>query len=236
MERLEFKFSVDDLDAKTGEFSGYGAVFGNVDSHGDVIAPGAFKNSLADWTSRGSLPTMKLMHGSSVNPFTGSDLPIGKWKSMNEDAKGLFVRGKLSGLDTDRGRFNYALMQDDALNALSIGYKTLRFQRGSGSPVKRQLDELKLLEVSLLPEGSNPAAVVTDIKSHLLSLGSEEWRELEAILRTKELSRSDSVKAVAGLKEWLRRDAGANDGSPRDEDEAEIVAQLRRNLATLQTR
>jgi hypothetical protein len=39
MERLEFKFAPEALDAKTGHFAGYGAIFGNVDSHGDVIEP-----------------------------------------------------------------------------------------------------------------------------------------------------------------------------------------------------
>ena len=31
-------------------FSGYGAVFGNVDAYGDVIAKGAFDRSIADWS------------------------------------------------------------------------------------------------------------------------------------------------------------------------------------------
>jgi HK97 family phage prohead protease len=236
MDRLEFKFASEELDAKTGEFAGYGAVFGNIDSHGDVIAPGAFKDTLADWSRRGALPAMKLMHGSAANPFTGSDLPIGRWLDMREDPKGLFVKGKLSGLDTDQGRFTYALMNDGALNALSIGYKAVKASRGSMPQVRRQLDALKLFEVSLLPEGSNPEAVVTSLKSQFQALGNEDWREIEAILRTKDLSRSDAVKAIAGFKDWLQRDAGESDLTPRDEDEAEIAALLRRNSELLSTR
>jgi len=230
MEHLEFKFAAEGLDAKTGEFAGYGAVFGNIDSHGDVIMPGAFADTLADWNRKGALPQMKMMHGSAANPFTGSDKPVGVWKTMREDSKGLYVEGKLSGLDTDQGRFNYALMQDGALNGLSIGYKAINPRKGTSPMVKRHLDKLHLAEVSLVPMGSNPEALVTSIKSQFQSLSNEDWRDIEATLRTKDLSRADAVKAISGLKEWLQREAGECGLSPRDEDDAEVAALLRRNL------
>nr|WP_314095185.1 HK97 family phage prohead protease [uncultured Shinella sp.] len=79
MEHLQVKFAPSEIDSVTGEFKGYGAVFGNIDSHGDVIMPGAFAETLAEWASKGRLPAMKLMHGSAINIFTGDDIPIGKW-------------------------------------------------------------------------------------------------------------------------------------------------------------
>lgn len=164
-DRLEFKFAAEGMDAKTGEFAGYGAVFGNVDTHGDVIVPGAFRESLAHWKSRNALPPMKLMHGSNANPFGGTDLPLGKWREMREDARGLYVEGKISGLNTDRGRYNFELMQDGALSALSVGYKPVRVGRHSSPQVKRSLEVIRLIEVSLVPEGSNDQAVITDLKS-----------------------------------------------------------------------
>lgn len=163
MQRLEFKFAPEGMDSKTGEFAGYGAIFGNVDSHGDVIEPGAFKDSLAAWEAKSSLPTMKLMHGTNANPFGGSDLPLGKWTAMREDDRGLYVEGKLSGMDTDRGRYHYALMRDGALSGLSIGYKAVRHARGYGE-IKRKLQAVRLVEVSLVPEGSNDLATVTELK------------------------------------------------------------------------
>jgi hypothetical protein len=99
--------------------------------------------------------------------------------------------------------------------------------------VKRNIESVKLFEVSLVSEGSNPAALVTQIKSQFQSLTLDDWRDIEAILRTKDLSRADAVKAVSGFKEWLQRDAGEDGLSPRDEDEAEIASILRRNLAIL---
>lgn len=182
MDRLEFKFATEGMDAKTGEFSGYASVFGNVDSHGDVVERGAFRQSLLSWEKKGSLPPMKLMHGTGINPFAGTDLPMGKWLSMQEDERGLFVKGKLSGMDTDRGRYHYALMSDGALNAMSIGYRVPSggARRGTGE-VKRFLQTVNLFEISLLPEGSNNQALVTDIKSWGVDLPTV--REFEAFLR-----------------------------------------------------
>lgn len=233
MDRLECKFASEGMDAKTGEFAGYGAIFGNIDSHGDVITPGAFADTLSDWGRKAALPAMKLMHGSTANPFTGSDLPIGVWKVMREDSKGLYVEGKLSGMETDGTKRIFSLMQDGALNGLSIGYKAVNPRRGTSGMVKRHLDKVLLSEVSLVPIGSNPEALVTNIKSQFQSLSNEDWRDIEAILRTKDLSRADAVKAVSGFKEWLQREAGENGRSPRDEDDAEVTALLRRNLSKL---
>lgn len=204
-ERMEFKFASDGVDEKTGEFAGYGAVFGNIDTHGDVIEPGAFKDSLEEWKARGALPVMKMMHGSAANPFTGSDLPIGVWMDMREDTKGLRVAGKLSGLQTDRGRFNYALMQDGALNGLSIGYKALRLGRTTSAQIKRSLASLKLFEVSLVPQGSNDQAMVDEFKSILDGGELPTVRQFEEFLRdaghfSKSLATAIAAKATPLLR------------------------------------
>lgn len=203
MNRLEFKFATENMDAKTGEFAGYAAVFGNTDSHGDVIEPGAFIESLDHWKSRGALPAMKLMHGSVANPFSGSDLPIGKWKSMREDSRGLHVEGKLSGMETDRGRFHYALMQDGALSGLSVGFRPVRHARGTGD-IKRRLQSVKLVEVSLVPEGSNDQAFITDLKSWADG-DAPSVRQFEQFLRdaggfSKSVAAAIATKAAPHLR------------------------------------
>ncbi|UOK71704.1 HK97 family phage prohead protease [Ancylobacter polymorphus] len=208
--RLEVKFAASDVDGTTGEFKGYGAVFGNVDSHGDIIAPGAFAASLAEWSKKGRLPAMKLMHGSGGNPFTGDDLPIGKWTKMAEDDRGLYVEGKLSGLDTDRGKTIHALMKDGVLDGLSIGYRATKAKSGAGE-AKRVLEAVKLFEISLVDDPSNDRSRVTGFKSF-------NPRDIEDALRDAGLSRTDSVKAVAVFKSALR-DEAETDTTPRDEDE-----------------
>ena len=217
MERIEFKFAAEDIDAETGEFAGYGAVFGTVDSHGDVIEPGAFKQTLDEWNRRGGLPSMKLMHGAAMNPFSGSDLPIGKWRTMREDDRGLYVEGKLSGIDTDRGRYHHALMRDGALNALSIGYNARRFARGGGIGIKRRLQDVKLFEVSLVPEGSHAGALVTDLKSWDGELPT--LPQFERFLREAGFSNTQA-KAVAGkgLSHLLQCEAGGSEEETETDD------------------
>lgn len=211
-EHLQVKFAASEIDAETGVFKGYGAVFGNIDSHGDVIMPGSFKKSLETWEKRGKYPAMKLMHGYT---FFADELPIGKWTKMAEDERGLYVEGKISGLDTDLGKRVYGLMKDGVLDGLSIGYRPTKSRAGSGD-VMRYLDEIDLREVSIVDEPSNDKSRVTAVKSRF------NPREIEEALRDAGLSRADSVKAVAVFKTSLR-DEGDN---PRDEEEQKQTAQL----------
>lgn len=212
IEHLQVKFAASEIDAVTGEFKGYGAIFGNIDSHGDVIIPGAFKKSLESWEKRGKYPAMKLMHGFT---FFADELPIGKWTKMTEDASGLYVEGRISGLDTDLGKRVYGLMKDEVLDGLSIGYRPTKSRAGVGD-VKRFLDEVDLREVSIVDEPSNDLARVKAVKSKF------NPREIEEILRDAGLSRADSVKAVAIFKNALRDEGDI----PRDEDDDDQKAQL----------
>lgn len=208
IERIEVKFAADAIDAVTGEFKGYGSVFGNVDSHGDIIEPGAFKRSLSEWKSKGRLPAMKLMHGSALNPFA-DDLPIGKYTKMEEDARGLYVEGKLSGLDTDHGRRIHGLMLDGVLDGLSIGYVVKQYAPGMGDEVRRRLEHLNLREVSLVDDPSNDRARITAVKTAEITT----IRELERTLRDVGFSNT-AAKAIA---------SGGFKALPRDED-AELLA------------
>lgn len=171
-------------------FTGYGAVFGNVDSHGDVIAPGAFHKSLAAHRAAKSMPPLLSQHSWGA-------MPIGKWLSMEEDEHGLKVDGILS--DTDRGREAYTLLKDGALTGLSIGYITHDFKRPErAGDTKRILTELELIEVSLVTFPSNPLARVEGVK---VAPGQPVTpRIVEAILRDAGVSRATASKIVALAK------------------------------------
>lgn len=224
MERIEVKFAPDDVSVK-GEFAGYGAVFGNVDSHGDVIVPGAFSETLKVWRGRGRLPTMKLMHGSAANPFNGDDLPLGVWTEMREDQSGLYVEGRISAPDTDFGKRIVGLMRDGALGGLSIGYRAAKSVKGDGvSTPKRTLQEIILSEVSLVDEPSNALSRVSSIKA---AQDIETVRQFEAFLRDVGGFSNGQAKAIAA--------SGFKASEPRDEADADLVALLRRNMAKIST-
>lgn len=215
--RTEFKFAVDGT--AEGTFSGYGAVFGNIDSHDDVIQKGAFKDTLRDHAKAGRMPKMLLHHGMGFGALDA--IPVGAWTKMEEDETGLYCEGKLFALNTERGQYIHEGLKAGALDGLSIGYKALDFVYGmkQGDP-RRTLKKVRLDEVSILTIPSNDKARVTGVKS-AADYTSQDWRELEAALRDEGLSRSDAVKAVSGFKSYLQRDAGVSDTAPRDEEAAE---------------
>ncbi len=132
----------------TGEFEGHGSIFKNVDLGGDIVAPGAFSNSLARLRSEGRQVALFWMHDPSRVP--------GKWIDVREDSKGLYVRGVLA--DTELGRELRALLKLGAISGLSIGFRTIKadFDR-DGHRVLREID---LHEVSLVSMPMNPRAQV----------------------------------------------------------------------------
>ncbi len=171
---LELKFSRDNA----GTLSGYASVFGPpADRHGDVIAPGAFARSLAS----GNVPLMLWSHDLSE--------PIGTWTDVREDATGLRVTGRLT-LETRRGAEAYALLRDQALNGLSIGFRVEDFDElPEGGRLLKQID---LAEISLVTLPSASRARVSSVKS-----GEITPRIVESILRDAGLPKAMAAGIVA---------------------------------------
>lgn len=193
-------------------FSGYGAVFGNVDSYGDVIAKGAFRDTLIKAKSSGQWPVMLSQHGFSE----GGSTPIGVWTEMREDDTGLWVEGKFA--PTSRGKEAHELLKmkpRSAFNGLSIGFRAKEWAvRTQPDDPRRTLKAVDLLEVSLVTFPANTKARVLNVKSEF------NPREIEDGLRDAGLSRADSVKAVAIFKSMLLRDEAEPNTDLRDEEEA----------------
>lgn len=153
----EFGFTLE-LDTKAvsaeGEFEGYASVFGNEDFGRDIVVTGAFAKSLG----RRPAGKVKMLR----QHFT--DEPIGIWTDLVEDRKGLRARGKLI-TETTKGRETHALMRAGALDGLSIGFRTLkdRFDRPKGI---RFIEEVDLVEISIVTFPANPKAVVSAVKNH----------------------------------------------------------------------
>jgi HK97 family phage prohead protease len=81
--------------------------------------------------------------------------PIGIWDEVREDARGLWVKGRL--LDTvAKGREAAALIEAGAIDGLSIGYRTRRATKTAAG--QRLLTELELWEVSLVTFPMLPSA------------------------------------------------------------------------------
>lgn len=164
-----------------GQITGYGAVFGNRDSYGDVILNGAFKRSLADHKRQKSRPKMFWQH----DPHQ----PIGSWTEIVEDDKGLLVTGQLN-MDVQRGREAYALLKAGDIDGLSIGYRVIKASEDETEKVML-LKELTLVEVSVVSQPANSLATVSavkaaeleDLRARLAAGDRLQRREMEELMK-----------------------------------------------------
>jgi HK97 family phage prohead protease len=141
---------------ESGEFEGYGSTFGGEpDAYGDVIADGAYGDSLAEHKSKGSMPKMFWQHNANE--------PIGKWVDAKEDDHGLLMRGKLN-MDVQRGKEAHALLKAGDIDGLSIGYRIKAYSVDTETGVWT-LEKLDLVEVSIVSVGANENAVVQSVKA-----------------------------------------------------------------------
>lgn len=197
----ELKFLDASDETTVGAFSGYGAVFGNLDAYGDVIAPGAFKDTLRTWKKKGRLPPMLLQHGGGLLGTAEDGIPVGVFKSMAEDDVGLKVEGELIGLSTDKGRYIYEGLKAGALDGLSIGYvaREIAYGKKPEEP-KRLLKKLDLFEVSIVTFPANDAARVGGVKAieELATLADcETWlRDAAGLTRSQALAFVSRVKGL----------------------------------------
>lgn len=200
---LQLKFAPGD----SGVLEGYASVFGPpADRHGDIIAPGAFKASLAS----GDVPLMLWSHDLSE--------PIGVWTDVREDSKGLRVTGRLT-LETRRGAEAYALLKDGAPIAMSIGFRAVAFKEQADGG--RLLTEIDLVEISLVTLPSASRARVTSVKSEEITP-----RMLEQILRANGIPK----RLAAGVVTHGWKGAADSERDVRSEQVRTILNRL--NAAT----
>lgn len=180
----------------TGTFEGYGSVFNITDRGGDIVAAGAFAETLAAAKAVGRLPAMLWQHRQAE--------PIGVYTEMEEDAIGLKVKGKLA-LKTARGAEAYELMKMGAISGLSIGYRVRddSWDRVTGV---RTIKKADLHELSLVTMPMNDASRVSAVKTieELDSL-SEIERHLRDVCG---LSKSEATAMVSRIKSVSRSDSG----------------------------
>lgn len=176
---LQIKAAGDD-----GTVEGYGSVFGVRDNYDDVIAKGAFIQSLKDHKAAGTMPAMLWQHD--------ADKPIGVWTEMVEDDKGLRIKGQLA-METVKGKEAHALLKMGALNGLSIGFMSKEWAYDRDTEV-RTLTAIDLWEVSLVTFPANEKARVTNVKS---ADELQAPKDAEKVLRDAGFSKSDATAFVS---------------------------------------
>lgn len=186
--------------SESGEFSGYGSVFGVEDSYGDVVMPGAFQASL-----KHRMPAMLWQH--AVNE------PIGIYTRVEEDEKGLYVEGKLL-VDTDPlAKRAHGHLKAGSLSGLSIGFNLKDYEYDPQLEVFK-LKEIDLWEISLVTFPANEEARVMNVKHSLLQGETPAPRIVERLLRDAGFSRQQAKAFMAkgyGALDQREAEKGAED-------------------------
>lgn len=180
MEHLAAGFDVKSAEA-SGAFEGYASVFNAVDDARDSVRPGAFAKSIAARRPSG----VKLLW--QHDPAS----PIGALEALEEDERGLFVRGRLL-LDVARAREALSLMRCGAVDGLSIGYRVVKSQTDKATGI-RFLEHVDLWEVSLVTFPLQRRARVTAFKGRR----PQTIRQFEHFLRDAGAFSRAEAKAIA---------------------------------------
>ncbi len=154
MEKMIFKQTqlgdLIDADEKAGIVKGYGSVFGNVDSDGDIINRGAYKKTIEENGNR-----VKYLYQHDM------DKPLGKIVKLDEDEKGLYFEAEIP--KTTLGKDVIELMKAGVITENSVGI--LPIQKDNSGEY-RELNEVKLYEISAVTLAANDQAILLDVKGN----------------------------------------------------------------------
>ncbi|WP_211475073.1 HK97 family phage prohead protease [Collimonas humicola] len=184
-----------------GLFSGYGSVFGTVDSYNEVVAPGAFLDCIAEIKAKGRTLPVLWQHRSGE--------PIGDWDidSLKEDDHGLFGTGQLWLQDAPYAKIAYRGMQSRSITGLSIGYyvRDSSYDEKTGILTLKRLD---LVEISIVTTPANDDARIDAIKARIAHGNLPNLPDFEKLLREAGFSKTQAtVIASRGLKHLLRSES-----------------------------
>jgi len=158
------------------EITGYGAIFGNVDSYGDVIEKGAFEDTLIDRKDRIAFCYQHDIWN-----------PIGKILEMYEDDKGLFLKVMISAAEADI----QTKIKEGILKEMSIGYRTMQeVKENRGGSEVNVLKAIKLFEISIVTVAANPLALIESMKSEdeKQSYVKKEFDRLISVVRNDKIT------------------------------------------------
>lgn len=202
-------------DEKT--FQGYASTFGNVDSYGDTIVKGAYKETLKVY----GLPKMFFNHDSSA-------VPIGKWVAAKEDDYGLLLTGEFTPGNSLAEEVRAAL-KHGTVDSMSIGYALKKgdyTDTDTGRTIKKVA---RLAETSIVtfPADSFARVDLASVKHFADDLAAVETiREFEFFLRDAGKFSKEAAQALTARAKVLFavRDADADTEAKKNEEQ--ILARM----------
>ena len=159
-ERAEFK-----VDEVKGIITGYASTFGNIDSYGDVIEPGAFDKTLVDEFGTGQVKLL-LNH----NWYEVRD-NVAIITDAKVDNYGLFIQAEYAIDDKEMIEVIVPRIKKGIIDAFSIGFyvRDARYpDEDEHSEADRFIKDIKMREISIITFGANDKAKITAVKTRLM--------------------------------------------------------------------
>ena len=163
-------------DEDTGKISGYFSTYDRIpDSYGDVVAPGAFAETIEKRKKSGH--PFPLCWNHDLDQIIGAIYP----EDIKETEKGPLMEASF--FDTTLAQEKRALVKSGVVYQFSFAYDILEAGPTTlDNDVKAfELKKLELFEVSIVPIPANPRAEVTDIKAGRRNSKADEEAIRQAI-------------------------------------------------------
>jgi HK97 family phage prohead protease len=161
---------IKDVDVKEGIVTGYFSNFNTLDSDGDIIREGAFKQSIQEWYPKGRVKHL-LNHQ--------VDQPLGKIINLKEDSIGLYYESKI-GTHTI-GQDFLKMAESGLVTEHSIGFRTLSEKK---SDLGNEITHVQLYEGSSLTGwGANENTPLTGMKALTNETLIERLKSFEQFIR-----------------------------------------------------
>lgn len=174
-----FKLKETNSDEDYFYFNGYAAIFNNIDRGREKIFQGTFKESLM------SIP-VKILWQHDMSQ------PLGIPEKIEEDSKGLFVRGKMPKDDSLVRDRVIPQMKVGSVDSLSIGYKVITHfsEKTEKDGLIWNITKANLYEISPVSIPMNPEARITALKT------VTGFRNLSLAARNQKWSRKIAIQNI----------------------------------------
>lgn len=183
-----------------GEFIVYPSTFTREpDAYGDVVAKGAFADTIAQWKASGD--TLPGLYGHRMDD---PDFFVAGATDMGEDDHGWWVKGAFD-MDSPKGATVYNLVKGRRLRQLSFAYDTLdegKVELEDGASAN-ELRKVNVHEFSFVPVGANQDTSVLAIKALVESVVAET-KAGRAISAKNEQTLREAADKVAAAAEDIK--------------------------------
>ena len=207
--------------ASEGTFSGYGSVFGNVDSYDDVIMAGAYSEVL----KKDQAVPVYVNHG-----WLDGKLPVGSWSGLKEDDRGLFGDASLvmkmpSAIDAYWG------IKSGLVSGLSVAIvpdPEYTEYRADGIRIIHKIKMLK--EISIVNEPANAEARVFSVKAAEEIGRIETVRDFERLLRDVGAFNKATAKQLVAKAKDIFKQRDADEDAEAQSSQEQLLFALRNYL------